>query len=194
MYPGCGKSALARYLVDQLLPTTEAGTTCYFFFKSGSESYRSLSSAMCSILRQLFEHRPALLSSKMLAHFKGRSTLTGSFSSLWRLFINAARQANSGDIICIIDGLDECSKDDKKKMLAALNLLYHSDSNLKTPNIRFLLTSSPFGYFKRHFQSVGKEVPHIDLVVGNQATTDQIFKHMHIVTGDMAESIRRAFY
>ena len=79
-------------------------------------------------------------------------------------------------------------------MLAALNLLYHSDSNLKTPNIRFLLTSSPFGYFKRHFQSVGKEVPHIDLVVGNQATTDQIFKHMHIVTGDMAESIRRAFY
>ncbi|KAK5636929.1 hypothetical protein RRF57_012641 [Xylaria bambusicola] len=152
-----------------------------------------MSSAMCSILRQLFEQRPELLSSKIQAQFKGRRTLTESFSSLWKIFISAAQQSSSGDIICIIDGLDECKKGDKKKLIAALNLLYYSGSYPKTLNIRFLLTSTPFGHAQRHFQPVGKEVPHINMGIGNQATTDQIFKQMRIVTEDVAQSIRRAF-
>jgi hypothetical protein len=29
--PGCGKSVLAKYLIDHVLP--ESSTVCYFFFK-----------------------------------------------------------------------------------------------------------------------------------------------------------------
>jgi hypothetical protein len=35
--PGCGKSVLAKYLIDSVLPTTEFRTTCYFFFKDSPD-------------------------------------------------------------------------------------------------------------------------------------------------------------
>ena len=52
--PGCGKSVLAKYLVDSKLPTTESRTTCYFFFKDDFEDQRSAKSALGCILHQLF--------------------------------------------------------------------------------------------------------------------------------------------
>ena len=53
--PGCGKSVLSRYLVDQYLPrAVDANTTiCYYFFKNeGARS--SGTNAICSLLHQLF--------------------------------------------------------------------------------------------------------------------------------------------
>jgi hypothetical protein len=34
---GCGKSILAKYLVDALFPSTKLRTTCYFFIKDDFE-------------------------------------------------------------------------------------------------------------------------------------------------------------
>src|SRR4029077_6781138 len=48
--PGCGKSVLAKYLVDSVLPTTESRTTCYFFFKDDFEDQRTVVNALCCIL------------------------------------------------------------------------------------------------------------------------------------------------
>ncbi|KAI0973460.1 hypothetical protein F4678DRAFT_459598 [Xylaria arbuscula] len=173
-YPGSGKSLFARYLVDQYIPTTEKRTTCYFFFEDDRKSYRHLSSAMCSILRQLFEQRPELLSEATVAEFYARNTLTMSFSSLWKILIDAARRSSSGGIICIIDGLGKCKKRDKRQLISALNTLYHSDSNLKLPDIRFLLTSCPFGHTQRHFQPTGKVVPYIRSGIRDHVTVSEL--------------------
>ena len=52
--PGCGKSVLAKYLVDSVLATTESRTVCYFFFKDDFEDQKSIVSALSCILHQLF--------------------------------------------------------------------------------------------------------------------------------------------
>ncbi|KAM5342918.1 hypothetical protein ACJ41O_013884 [Fusarium nematophilum] len=64
--PGCGKSVLAKYLVDSKLQTTEPRTTCYFFFKDDFEDQRSATSALSCILHQLFIQREDLFSNKIV--------------------------------------------------------------------------------------------------------------------------------
>lgn len=47
--PGCGKSVLAKYLIETELRTRNERTTCYFFFKDESEERRSSTHAICAI-------------------------------------------------------------------------------------------------------------------------------------------------
>jgi hypothetical protein len=59
--PGCGKSVLAKSLIDDdfkaLSPTV---SLCYFFFKDKDEQ-NNLAAALCAILHQLFSQQPNLL-------------------------------------------------------------------------------------------------------------------------------------
>src|SRR6266404_1015371 len=81
--PGCGKSVLAKYLVDSVLATTESRTICYFFFKDDFEDQRSIVCALCCILRQLFLQKRMLLSEKIFEQFEmGGERFTSSFNEL----------------------------------------------------------------------------------------------------------------
>ena len=68
--PGCGKSVLARYLVDDVFPSSATRTTCYFFFKDDFDDQKVLEGALCCILRQLFVQKPALLLDEILDDFR----------------------------------------------------------------------------------------------------------------------------
>ncbi|KAF6792671.1 ankyrin repeat protein, partial [Colletotrichum sojae] len=58
--PGCGKSVLARYLVETVIPRdSPASIVCYFFFKD-TEEQKSLNNALCALLHQLFLSNPLL--------------------------------------------------------------------------------------------------------------------------------------
>lgn len=47
--PGCGKSVLAKYLIDHILPqSAESATICYFFFKDQDQN--TVRQALCAIL------------------------------------------------------------------------------------------------------------------------------------------------
>jgi hypothetical protein len=59
--PGCGKSVLARSIIDDYLDDpSQAVTVCYFFFKDNEEQ-NHIAAAMCSVLHQLFDQQPDLL-------------------------------------------------------------------------------------------------------------------------------------
>ncbi|KAK8001187.1 hypothetical protein PG991_013409 [Apiospora marii] len=89
--PGCGKSVLARYLVDEVLASSATRTTCYFFFKDDFDDQKSLETAVCCILHQLFVQRPALLLEKFLKKVSDHDDqLFSSFSELWHMLIEAA--------------------------------------------------------------------------------------------------------
>ncbi|KAM0473921.1 hypothetical protein ACHAPX_007969 [Trichoderma viride] len=45
-YPGCGKSVLAKHLIDSVLPSTASRTTCYFFFKDDFEDQKNVTQLM----------------------------------------------------------------------------------------------------------------------------------------------------
>ncbi|KAH8695748.1 ankyrin repeat-containing domain protein [Phaeosphaeriaceae sp. PMI808] len=140
--PGCGKSVLAKYLVDSVLPTTESKTVCYFFFKD-IEDQRSVVSALCCILRQLFWRKPILLSDAILKQFE------------------VDEDDNAGEIICLLDAIDECENQGRSQLTQKLCQLYGTTRNF---NLKFLLTSRPYSEIRHDFkplQSLGLPVIHL---------------------------------
>ncbi|KAH7122358.1 ankyrin repeat-containing domain protein [Dendryphion nanum] len=147
--PGCGKSVLAKHLIDSVLPTTESRTVCYFFFKDDFEDQRSVVSALCCILHQLFKQKSDLLSDAVLDQFDIEGeTFTPSFNRIWDTLINAAKEENAGEIICVLDAIDECDNQGKS-LTQKLCQLSGTGSNF---NLKFLLTSRPYGVIRRNFQ------------------------------------------
>ncbi len=61
---GCGKSVLAQYLVEDVIQTTEARTTCYFF-KDDFKEQKSAANAISCLLHQILLNSPS--SSPMLS-------------------------------------------------------------------------------------------------------------------------------
>ncbi|KAK6500265.1 hypothetical protein TWF481_010610 [Arthrobotrys musiformis] len=147
--PGCGKSVLTKYLVDSVLTTTESRTTCYFFFKDDSENQGSIISALCCILFQLFTQKPILLSKMILEQIE----ITGkefarSFDQLWDALLSAASGEDAGEIICVLDAIDECEHHGRSQLAQALYKLYSTRRNFK---LKFLLTSRPYGRIRKDF-------------------------------------------
>ncbi|KAL7946838.1 ankyrin repeat-containing domain protein [Trichoderma barbatum] len=107
--PRCGKSVLARHLVDSIVQTTESRTVCYFFFKDGFPDQKSVSSALCCILRQIFIQKPSILSEAILKRFNsGGETFNESFSELWQTLMQVAEDKDAGEIVCLLEAIDEC--------------------------------------------------------------------------------------
>src|SRR3984957_11190597 len=141
--PGCGKSVLAKYLVDSVLPTTESRTTCYFFFKDDFEDQRSIICALGCILQQLFIQKRILLSEKIFEQIEmDGERFTNSFNELWDTIISVAEDKNAGEIICLFDAIDECEDGGRSQLMQALCKLYGTGTDF---NLKFLVTSRPYG-------------------------------------------------
>ena len=148
--PGCGKSVLVKYLVDSILPTTDFRTVCYFFFKDDFEDQRNVVSALCCILRQLFLKKRSLLSDTLLDKFEiDGETFISSFNEVWDTLINVAEDESAGEIICLLDAIDECENQGRSKLAQKLCQLYATKRNF---NLKFLLTSRPYSGIRRGFQ------------------------------------------
>jgi ankyrin repeat protein len=147
--PGCGKSVLSRTLVDENLLTSRimTSTVCYFFFKDGLERRQRGEDALCAILHQLYRQN---LASGLISHayepFKSNGqNLRSMFSELWKVLMKTAQDQSAGEIICLLDALDECQADAREQFLGQLNQLYN-DFKPNVPNqphIKFLITSRP---------------------------------------------------
>ncbi|KAL6693809.1 ankyrin repeat-containing domain protein [Trichoderma pleuroticola] len=150
--PGCGKSVLVKHLVDSIILTTTKTTVCYFFFKDDFEDQKSITSALCCILFQLFQHNTALLTEAIVNQIEGggEQFLT-SFSNLWHILLIAAQDINAGEIICILDAIDECEDHGRSQLAKALCKLYGPESRLNF-KLKFLVTSRPFGNIRQGFQ------------------------------------------
>lgn len=199
--PGCGKSVLAKYLIDHGLP--RSATICYFFFKSQIQN--TVRQALCAILHQLFMSKPFLLKHAM-AQFRGNGDgLINSTSSLWAVFGKAVRDAESGPIMIVIDALDECGESDFRNLIRNIQMQFNvgpsSPSKSQVKNLKYILTSRPYTEITSEFQDPLAAFPYIripgedalaaigdeiNLVITHQAETlskkkklsDQINKHL----------------
>ncbi|KAK7226933.1 hypothetical protein V2G26_014936 [Clonostachys chloroleuca] len=151
--PGCGKSVLAKYLVDSELETTESRTTCYFFFKDGFGDQGSAKSALSCILQQLFIQRGELFSGKI---FKRLRAYTGghasSFDELWEILVIASQDKSAGELVCILDAFDECESQERFKLAQALRKFYDPENGTKNnAHLKFLVTSRSYDKIGRGF-------------------------------------------
>ncbi|KAI8666137.1 NACHT-sigma domain-containing protein [Fusarium keratoplasticum] len=173
--PGCGKSVLAKYLVDQVLPTTQSRTVCYFFFKDDFEDQKSVVSALSCILRQLFLQKRNLLSDSVLDQFDTNGELfTSSFSELWKILLKVAEDERAGEIVCLLDAIDECEDLGRSQLTQALVKLYGTRRNF---NLKFLITSRPYGSIRRGFQPL--ELPELPMIHLSGESEAEMLKISH---------------
>lgn len=151
--PGCGKSVLSRALVDEgslLKPKSPSTSVCYFFFKDDDSSRQNGANALCALLHQLFIQKPALLKYATVDFQNYGEHLRNMFSTLWDILEKSATDSEAGEIICVLDALDECSKAAREELIQRMSRFYSSRDKRQT-KLKFLATSRPYYDIERAF-------------------------------------------
>jgi len=137
--------------VDRHLTDTDGVTVCYFFFKD-NEQQDNLATALCALVHQLFSHQHRLIHHAMPAWEKNGDRIRSEVNELWRIFLAAASDPAVGPVVCILDALDECGDEDRRRLITWLCDFYGQASTIRSGGIvRFLvllglLYSSSIGY------------------------------------------------
>jgi ankyrin repeat protein len=170
--PGCGKSVLAKYLVDQRpgFEGTDLRTFCYFFFKDDNQAQNSATAALSAILHQLFSQRNSLIRHAMKDYKTEGEKLPHIFQKLWNIFLRASSDPKAGEIVCIIDGLDECAETGRHQLIDALSTWFNERlSKEDNSRLKLIVTSRPYFDIKRRFGDLIRNFPAIQLAGENEA-------------------------
>ena len=162
--PGCGKTVLSKALVDEglLVSRNKERLLCYFFFKNDDTSRQTSANALCAILHQLFSQKPILLRHAIHDFEKNGERLRSMSSTLWDILEVSAADPDAGEIICILDALDECQESDRADMIHHLSR-YHESRSATNAKLKFLVTSRPYSDVERSFYERIRSLPSISL-------------------------------
>ena len=165
--PGCGKSVLSKCFVEEKLATLDPrqATICYFFFKDVSPDSRSITKALSAILHQLFTRLPCLVEHALSAFDENGDEISSMFSTMWEILENAAADLRAGEIVCVLDALDECEEASQITLIEKLKTFYSraEESNVPKKKLRFLLTSRPYRNIRTQFHGLIRQFPTIHL-------------------------------
>ncbi|KAJ6256012.1 hypothetical protein Dda_9306 [Drechslerella dactyloides] len=165
--PGCGKSVLAASLLRRELAKTKTRTTCYFFFKDDDADRRSAAVAISAILCQLFSQNKDLRKYAM-SHFAEKGAkLTENVGVLWEILTKAAADPKAGEIICVLDALDECEESQRIRIINLLREYYSVSGH--PDKLKFLVTSRPYFDIERGFRKLTNDFPTIRLAAEEEA-------------------------
>ncbi|KAJ4863332.1 ankyrin repeats (3 copies) domain-containing protein [Trichoderma breve] len=130
--PGCGKSVLAKYLIDHGLP--RSATICYFFFKDQDQN--TIRQALCALLHQLFTQKPVLINHAMAKFCTDGNGLINSTESLWEVLRNVINDTQAGPIIIVLDALDECLESDFQNLIKHIEIQF-SETQIAQSKLKF---------------------------------------------------------
>ena len=165
--PGCGKSVLSKCLVEEKLATLDPqhATICYFFFKDVSPDSRSITKALSAILHQIFTKIPGLVKHALSIFDENGDEISSMFSTMWEILENAAADPRAGEIVCVLDALDECEEAQQITLIEKIKTFHGraEDSGVPKQKLRFLLTSRPYRNIRTQFHSLIRQFPIIHL-------------------------------
>lgn len=114
--PGQGKTIVAKfllaYLEDLQHSLNHRTTVIYFFFYDQDDSYRTVSAAVRSLIKQLLSTQGAF---DVISDQLNIKASTISDESAWDILEELLRSPVFGTIYCVIDALDECHDDESSK-------------------------------------------------------------------------------
>ncbi|UKZ68623.1 uncharacterized protein TrAtP1_009648 [Trichoderma atroviride] len=173
--PGCGKSVLAKYLIDHELP--QPATICYFFFKDQDQN--TSRQALCALLHQLFAQKPALIKHAMPQFNKDGQALSKSTASLWEILRDATKDPEAGPVIIVLDALDECAESEFENLIRNVKgQLRHGHIGSK---LKYLLTCRPYEQITLQFHSLLHSFP--DIRIPGEEESEAISQEInHVIT------------
>ncbi|KAF7902693.1 hypothetical protein EAF00_002596 [Botryotinia globosa] len=165
--PGCGKSMVSKMLIKALSKTSLPGkprTICYFFFNEDDNLQRTAENALCAILHQILS---TLGNSELVWHAispcnKSGVNIRESFAQMWEILMDVVQDEAAGEIICILDALDECQEKEGsgRYMLIEKFQKFHNDfietTDSRNTCFKILVTSRPYVGIERKFKSLTK--------------------------------------
>lgn len=138
--PGSGKTTLSAYLVEKVLPKyCPKAIVLYYFFDYASR--KDPATALSSLLYQLFRAKRELADDHEDA-IEGDETSTTGLSGI---LAKVTHHASCPPVICVLDALDECSKEGQR----ALSQL--ADKLPSTSKLRFVMTTRSYPDIIRQF-------------------------------------------
>ncbi|KKK20668.1 hypothetical protein ARAM_000349 [Aspergillus rambellii] len=182
--PGCGKSVLTKYLIDENLLRSE--TICYFFFKSQDQD--TVRQALCALLHQLFIRKPLLIEYAMPEFENNGRDMINSTISLWTILENAIRDPQAGPITIVLDALDECTEFEISGLIPRIKSQFRN-SHSGYSRLKYLFTSRPYEQIMGKFQSLLESFPYVR-IPGEEEST-QISQEVKLVIEDRVERLAR---
>ena len=110
------------------------------------------------------------------------AALSTTFLELWSIFTAAATDPTAGDIICVLDALDECNDQDQSRLIECLEDFYLRQRSSSASRLKFLITSRPYFEIRRRFDRVLEASNNIELAGNDESASikkeiDLVIKH-----------------
>lgn len=191
--PGCGKSVLSRALIDErrVSTSTLTSTVCYWFFKDGQQQRMHGVNALCAIIHQLFSST-ALATHGLAGHKNHGRKLAEMFSELWEILMRSAKDAAAGEIVCVIDALDECDEKSRTQLIDKLIGFFSSKGEdvFSSCCLKFLVTSRPYDDLESNFRHLSGNNSYLRF--DGDEKSEQISREINLVidvkVGDFAHA------
>ncbi|KAF4487353.1 hypothetical protein CGCF415_v003544 [Colletotrichum fructicola] len=156
---GCGKSVLAKYLIEELIHEEDnSATICYFFFKDSDPQARSFSNARKALLHGILKSNPEMIDICM----EELPIITDNISNtdLWSVFDKLSRAQGAGRIVCILDALDESDPGERDDFIHSLED-YIIERQGKA-SVKFIVTTRGYPQIINHFIGFSSNKIHLD--------------------------------
>ncbi|KAL9023532.1 MAG: hypothetical protein Q9196_007145, partial [Gyalolechia fulgens] len=187
--PGCGKSVLAKSLIDRDLSESQAHRVCYFFFKDNADQ-DSLTLALCALIHQLLTDQPGLIQHAIPSWERAGQNVPREADELWRILLSASRDEKAGRTICVLDALDECRDNDRNRLITMLaDFSRNRSTDPLRGRVKFLVTSRPYEWIQDQFQDTLRFWPSIRL--RGEEENDQIRQEIDLVIQEKVEKLAR---
>jgi len=162
--PGCGKSVLARLIIDELTENQNTFNVCYFFFKDGVRN--SINEAFQALIHQLISRLTPLANHAMQAYRSNGQRVVTLTKTMTDILISILKDAQSGDVVIILDALDECSPDQLPILLQQLVSILNNLGSRKSL-VRLLMTGRPYGLVEESVRRLQRHTESAELSSDN---------------------------
>lgn len=187
--PGCGKTVLSSFLVDELKSdrsqATFPATICYFFCDDKIESQKDGAAVLCGLTHQLLCANPSLIH-HATQHFKIKgSRFANEIRTLWDILDAASADSEAGNIVCIIDAIDECEEFSRSLLIKWFMEYFTKSPGQRRNFMKAIMTS-------RGYQSI--EIAFLKgIMVGERHQSIESASHfasqVRLMAEDLTESI-----